>query len=106
MAEADLRASLRLTRPGDDLVTMSSRGIAGAIAWFREANPSIGEYGEPKALFVGGDVPDMEWGARPSLRPSTCASRPTMLPIANRTIVLHGLDLCEWLNSTPAPAYG
>ncbi|RWF47110.1 MAG: hypothetical protein EOS46_14665 [Mesorhizobium sp.] len=33
---------------------------AGAIAWSREANPSLGEYGEPKTLFVGGDVPDME----------------------------------------------
>jgi len=33
---------------------------AGAIAWSREANPSVGEYGEPKTLFVGGDVPDME----------------------------------------------
>ncbi|RWE24143.1 MAG: hypothetical protein EOS41_17290 [Mesorhizobium sp.] len=30
---------------------------AGAIAWSREANPSIGEYGEPRTLFVGGDVP-------------------------------------------------
>lgn len=33
---------------------------AGAIAWSREANPAVGEYGEPKTLFVGGDVPDME----------------------------------------------
>lgn len=33
---------------------------AGAIAWSREANPSIGEYGEPKTLFVVGDVPDIE----------------------------------------------
>ena len=33
---------------------------AGAIAWSREANPSLGEYGPPNTLFVGGDVPDME----------------------------------------------
>jgi len=33
---------------------------AGVIAWSREANPAIGEYGEPETLFVGGDVPDME----------------------------------------------
>lgn len=33
---------------------------AGVIAWSREANPSLGEYGEPTTLFVGGDVPDME----------------------------------------------
>lgn len=33
---------------------------AGVIAWSREANPTLGEYGEPTTLFVGGDVPDME----------------------------------------------
>ncbi|TPJ77175.1 hypothetical protein [Mesorhizobium sp. B2-6-2] len=33
---------------------------AGVVAWSREANPAVGEYGEPKTLFVGGDVPDME----------------------------------------------
>lgn len=33
---------------------------AGVIAWSREANPSIGEYGPPKTLYVWGDVPDME----------------------------------------------
>ncbi|MBZ9892308.1 hypothetical protein LB559_30725 [Mesorhizobium sp. BR1-1-3] len=32
----------------------------GVIAWSREANPAIGEYGEPTTLFVGGEVPDME----------------------------------------------
>lgn len=34
---------------------------AGVIAWSRDANPSLGEYGEPTTLFVGGGVPDMEW---------------------------------------------
>lgn len=33
---------------------------AGVIAWSREANPAIGEYGEPTVLFQAGDVPDME----------------------------------------------
>jgi hypothetical protein len=33
---------------------------AGVIAWNREANPAIGEYGDPVALFQAGDVPDME----------------------------------------------
>lgn len=30
---------------------------AGVIAWSREANPAIGEYGEPSVLFRHGDVP-------------------------------------------------
>jgi len=33
---------------------------AGVIAWSREANVDIGEYGEPTTLFQQGDVPDME----------------------------------------------
>lgn len=33
---------------------------AGVIAWSRDANPDIGEYGEPTTLFQSGDVPDME----------------------------------------------
>lgn len=33
---------------------------AGVIAWSREANPDIGEYGEPTTLFQSGDIPDME----------------------------------------------
>ena len=33
---------------------------AGVIAWSREADPTMGEYGPPKTLFVFGDVPDME----------------------------------------------
>jgi hypothetical protein len=33
---------------------------AGVIAWSREANPTLGEYGEPSTLFVSGDVPAME----------------------------------------------
>lgn len=33
---------------------------AGVIAWSREANVDIGEYGEPVTLFQAGDIPDME----------------------------------------------
>ncbi|WP_281397574.1 MULTISPECIES: hypothetical protein [Aminobacter] len=33
---------------------------AGVIAWSREANPAIGEYGEPTILYRAGEVPDME----------------------------------------------
>jgi len=33
---------------------------AAVIAWSREANPAIGEYGEPTVLFSYGPVPDME----------------------------------------------
>ena len=32
----------------------------GVIAWSREANPTLGEYGPPTTLYVHGDVPDME----------------------------------------------
>ena len=32
----------------------------GVIAWSREADPTLGEYGPPSTLFVSGDVPDME----------------------------------------------
>jgi hypothetical protein len=30
------------------------------IAWSRDANPDIGEYGPPPTLFVSGDVLDIE----------------------------------------------
>lgn len=32
----------------------------GVIAWSREANPALGEYGEPTTLFVSGELPVME----------------------------------------------
>ncbi|TPN53140.1 hypothetical protein [Mesorhizobium sp. B1-1-7] len=32
----------------------------GVIAWSRDADPALGDYGPPKTLFVNGDVPDME----------------------------------------------
>lgn len=33
---------------------------AGVVAWSREADPAIGEYGPPVILFQAGDVPDFE----------------------------------------------
>jgi hypothetical protein len=33
---------------------------AGVIAWSREANVDVGEYGEPVTLFQAGDIPEME----------------------------------------------
>ncbi|MGX5842884.1 hypothetical protein ACWGTI_19375 [Mesorhizobium sp. ArgA1] len=48
----------------EDRAIRTAKGLAGkhagVIAWSREANPALGEYGEPTTLFVGGDVPDME----------------------------------------------
>ena len=48
----------------DDRAIRTARALAdkhvGVIAWSREANPDIGEYGPPTTLFVSGDVPDME----------------------------------------------
>ncbi|MES0110049.1 hypothetical protein [Mesorhizobium sp. M0013] len=32
----------------------------GVIAWSRDADPALGDYGPPTVLFVNGDVPDME----------------------------------------------
>ena len=33
---------------------------AGVIAWSRDADPVLGEYGEPVLLFQHGKVPEME----------------------------------------------
>jgi hypothetical protein len=32
----------------------------GVIAWSREDNPELGEYGPPTLLYLHGSVPDME----------------------------------------------
>ena len=31
----------------------------GVIAWSRDADPALGDYGPPTTLLVSGDVPDM-----------------------------------------------
>lgn len=33
---------------------------ASVIAWSRDADPNIGEYGPPTVLFQSGEVPEME----------------------------------------------
>ena len=37
-----------------------ARRHSGVIAWARDADPDIGEYGPPTVLFQSGDVPEME----------------------------------------------
>ncbi|MCA0026655.1 MULTISPECIES: hypothetical protein [unclassified Mesorhizobium] len=32
----------------------------GVIAWSRDADPALGDYGPPNVLFTSGEVPDME----------------------------------------------
>lgn len=32
----------------------------GVVAWSREADPDIGEYGPPAIIYQFGDIPDME----------------------------------------------
>lgn len=32
----------------------------GVIAWSRDADPALGDYGPPMVLFTSGNVPDME----------------------------------------------
>lgn len=33
---------------------------AGVIAWSRDADPALGEYGPPTILFQQGDLPELE----------------------------------------------
>ena len=33
---------------------------AGVIAWSRQADPDLGDYGPPSVLFQNGKIPDME----------------------------------------------
>ena len=33
---------------------------AGVMAWSRDADPAIGEYGPPTILFQAGELPEME----------------------------------------------
>ncbi|MEI9412014.1 hypothetical protein [Mesorhizobium salmacidum] len=32
----------------------------GVIAWSRDTDPAVGDYGPPTTLFASGEVPDME----------------------------------------------
>jgi hypothetical protein len=37
-----------------------ARRHAGVIAWMRDANPAIGEFGPPEELYRAGEIPDMD----------------------------------------------
>ncbi|OLP60331.1 hypothetical protein BJF93_15350 [Xaviernesmea oryzae] len=39
---------------------MMADQYAGVVAWSREANPLIGEYGPPVVLFQQGEIPELE----------------------------------------------
>ncbi len=48
----------------EERAVRTSRDLApkhvGVIAWVREAEPDVGEYGPPTILFQSGEVPEME----------------------------------------------
>lgn len=50
--------------PTEERAVRTAKSLAashvGVIAWSREANVDVGEYGAPTVLFQAGDVPDME----------------------------------------------
>ena len=37
-----------------------ARHHVGVIAWMREANPAVGEYGPSEVLYQDGEIPDMD----------------------------------------------
>ena len=39
---------------------MMADQYAGVVAWSREADPAIGEYGPPDVLSQAGEIPDLE----------------------------------------------
>ena len=53
---ADQQSEERAIRTAKGL----SSNYVGVIAWSRDADPALGDYGPPTTLFVSGDVPDME----------------------------------------------
>lgn len=48
----------------EDRAIRTAKALAGkhvgVIAWSRDADPALGDYGPPTVLFTSGDVPDME----------------------------------------------
>ena len=48
----------------EDRAVRTAKGLAakhvGVIAWSRDADPALGDYGPPTVLLSSGDVPDME----------------------------------------------
>ncbi|MER9800403.1 hypothetical protein NKJ36_25315 [Mesorhizobium sp. M0142] len=53
---ADQQSEERAIRTGQALAGKH----VGVIAWSRDADPAIGDYGPPTVLFTCGDVPGME----------------------------------------------
>jgi len=39
---------------------MMADQYAGVVAWSREADPALGEYGRPVVLFHQGKIPELE----------------------------------------------
>lgn len=39
---------------------MMADQYAGVVAWSREADPALGEYGPPVVLFQQGEIPELE----------------------------------------------
>lgn len=63
--EGELQAAFGpAEQPSEDRAVRTAKSLAtkhaGVIAWSREANPKIGEYGEPIVLFKAGCVPDLD----------------------------------------------
>lgn len=63
--EGELRPAFEpFEAPSENAANYRARLLAGShagvIAWSREVEPTIGEYGEPTILFQAGTVPDME----------------------------------------------
>lgn len=50
--------------PNERCVVSAARQLrnvhAGVVAWVRDADPALGDYGPPTVLAVCGDVPEME----------------------------------------------
>ncbi|MBZ9678277.1 hypothetical protein [Mesorhizobium sp. ES1-1] len=48
----------------EDRAIRTAKALAGkhvgVIAWSRDADPALGDYGPPTTLFQSGEVPDME----------------------------------------------
>lgn len=42
-----------------DAISMADH-YAGVVAWSREADPSVGEYGPPTIIFYSGEIPELE----------------------------------------------
>ncbi len=46
-------------RARQDAILLGGK-YAGVVAWSREADPAIGEYGPPVIIYQRGEIPDLE----------------------------------------------